>query len=287
MNCGIIDIGSNSVRLMIANDNGFSDKIVITTKLAEGMIGNGILQDKAIQRTVAALSFLCEKAEKVDELFVFATAAVRNAKNKQQFIDEVYARCSVKIDVLSGEQECQVGFVGALNGGDGGIIDIGGASSEIAVVKNGKLVYSKSLYLGAVTLTDKCGQEQKFAENTIENTIKDYGIVPVSPFVAIGGTATSVAAILQELEPYNSKKVDGFKLEKSQLLSLKNKLFSLSVDGRKNLKGLSSARAEVIACGVGILYGIMNYVGVNEITISEKDNLEGYYKLKIENKVDK
>ncbi len=283
MKIAIIDIGSNSVRLALVSNGVFSDKTVITTRLAEGMGEDKILRREAMQRTANAISFLCEKAKGADGVFAFATAAVRNAKNSQEFIDEIYHSCGIEIDVVSGEEECRIGYVGALDGKDGGVIDIGGASSEIIVVERGDCVYAKSLNVGAVTLTDRCGQVHENAENFLKETVAEYGRVPKSSFVAIGGTATSVSAILQELEPYDAKKVDGYKINKSQLLSLKNRLFSMTVEDRERLKGLAKSRAKVIACGVAILCEIMEWLKIDSLTVSEKDNLEGYYKVKLAN----
>lgn len=284
MKYAVIDIGSNSVRLLISQKGISSDKIVMTTRLAEGMSNNMRLTTEAMQRTVAALSFLCEKAksEKVDRLFVFATAAVRNAKNKQDFLDLAYNSCGVIVDVLSGEDEGKVGYLGALDGVDGGLIDVGGASSEIIVTQNNLPVYVKSLNIGAVSVQDLCGQNEKKVNEYIEKRIAEYGKVPIKNFTAIGGTATSIASMLLELDVYDAKKVDGFKASKTEVLALKKKLFGLDIEHRKELKGLQPERAKIIPMGVAIISKIMDYLHVDEITVSEKDNLEGYLKLKVE-----
>ena len=281
MKYAVIDIGSNSVRLMISCDGISGDKDVITTKLAEGMRG-GYLEIGAMQRTVAAISFLCKKAKDclVDKLYVFATAAVRKAKNRDEFLIEVKNECGVDVDVVSGDLEGKLGYVGALAGKDGGIIDVGGASTEITVVAGGVQLYVKSVDVGAVSVKDCCGQDKIKAEAFLLGQVKEYGEVPKTEFYAIGGTATSVAAILQELDPYDPKKVDGFLINKNQLISLKDRLYDLSVEERKELKGLRSERAEVIASGVAILCAVIEKLGVDKIIVSEKDNLEGYLKLK-------
>ncbi len=284
MKYAVIDIGSNSVRLLISQKGITSDKIVITTRLAEGMSDDMCLTTVAMQRTVAALSFLCEKAknENVNELFVFATAAVRNAKNRQDFLELAYNSCGVIVDVLSGEDEGKVGYLGALDGIDGGLIDVGGASSEIIVTQNNLPIYVKSLNIGAVSVQDICGQNEKTVDEYVEKRIAEYGQVPVKRFTAIGGTATSIAAMLLQLDEYDAKKVDGFKVCKTEVLALKNKLFSLDIEQRKSIKGLQPERAKIIPMGVAIICKIMDYLQVDEIIVSEKDNLEGYLKLKVE-----
>lgn len=280
---GVIDVGSNSVRLMISDGKKTIAKYVKTTRLAEGMGDNKVLQTVAIERTVAAVSYFFDKAknEKIDNISVFATAAVRSAVNSKEFVDGVYSSCGLKVDVVSGEEEAKLGYVGALDGQDGAIIDVGGASTEITVVRDGKTEYSKSVNVGAVLLTDKCGQDQKKVEEFLVDKINEFGVVPKSEFYSIGGTATTIAAMLLELEVYRPDLVDGYVVKKEQIINFKNKLFSLSVEERKNLKGLQPERAKVIASGVAILVDIMEKFFIESIVVSEKDNLEGYLSLKI------
>ncbi|MBQ3115544.1 MAG: Ppx/GppA family phosphatase [Clostridia bacterium] len=284
MKFGVIDVGSNSVRLMISEGTTTLNKFVQTTRLAEGMNEDEILKTVAIERTVAAVSFFCDKAKSlgVDKLFCFATAAVRKAKNGKVFVEKVKETCGVDVDVISGETEAKIGYMGALDGKDGAIVDVGGASTEIIVVKGGVQVYSKSLNIGAVVTTDICGQDYSASKTFIEDKIEEYGIVPNSAFYAIGGTATTMVSIALGLEPYDPKKVHGYKLEKSQLSRLCDMLFSMSVEERKQIRGLQKDRAKVIANGANILLLAMEKVGADYFIVSESDNLEGYLKLKTE-----
>ena len=151
---GIIDIGSNSVRLMIT-DGCKSDKMSVTTRLAEGM-KDGFLSAAAITRTADAVAFLKGAAavRGVKEIYAFATAAVRKAKNGDVFCKTVYDLCGIKIDVISGKSEAEIGYRGALGNKDGGLIDVGGASSEVMVSKGGEIQYVYSLDIGAVKLIE-------------------------------------------------------------------------------------------------------------------------------------
>ena len=282
---GVIDVGSNSVRLMISNGLETISKKVKTTRLAEGM-SNGYLTANVINKTATAV---CEfvsmaKEQAVDEIYIFATAAVRVAVNSKEFLDKVYSLCKMRVDVVSGELEAQLGLLGALSGKDGGIVDVGGASSEVAVIKSGKNVYSKSIKLGAVSLKDTCGQDYLSSKKFVIDKISEYGKVLPSDFYAIGGTATSIASIFLECEPYDPKKINGFKISAKDLSSLTLKLYKMSVQERQKLKGLQPERAEVIAGGALILLEIMNKIGVDYVTVSESDNLEGYLAKKMENK---
>ncbi len=278
MKYAVIDIGSNSVRLMLSDGEKTLYKKVNSTKLAEGMGDEKILTEVAITRTASAVAdfYSQAKSQDVKEIFVFATAAVRQAKNANSFTNRVKELCGAVVDVISGEDEAELGRVGALGGKDGGVIDVGGASSEVIVVKNGKVVYSHSINLGAVKLKDACGQDFNTVAKMTAEKIREYGKVPKSPFYAIGGTATTLVSLELGLEPYDPSRVDGFVFTKTALSSLTDKLFSLSVKEREKLKGMFPPRAEVIAGGAKLLLDIVRLLGVEEITVSERDNLEGY-----------
>lgn len=274
----VIDIGSNSVRLMLNDGYNTLSKEISTTRLAEGMGEEKVLTNVAINRTADAVANFYKKAveKKSDQIYIFATAAVRQAKNKDDFVNAVKKRCGAVVEIISGEEEAKLGYLGALNGLDGAVIDVGGASSEIIVVKDKKPLYFKSLDVGAVKIKDECGQDFLAVQDFVLNRIKEYGNVPSSTFYAIGGTATSIAALILELEIYDSKRVDGFVINKNILSDLVEKLFSLSVEERKKLKGMHPPRAEVIAGGAKLLLEIMNKININTLIVSEKDNLEGY-----------
>ncbi len=285
MKYGVIDIGSNSVRLLMSEDGKTLYKKVITTKLGEGLSLAPVLKETAISRTVNAVKYLQSfaLADGAEKVYAFATAAVRSANNGSVFTDCVMRETGLFVEVVSGEVEAFLGLSGALNGKDGGIIDIGGASTEITVSKDKLTVYSHSLNLGAVRLVDLCGQDEDKVRSVCKKKIEEYGAVPKADFYAIGGTATSLAAIDSELEVYDSKKIHGYRLTDKVVGRLAKKLISLSVEDRKKLKGLQPARAEVIAGGAILLEEIMKSLKIDYVTVSENDNLEGYlaYKLNL------
>lgn len=284
MKYGVIDIGSNSVRLMISENGNTLYKKLETTKLALGM-KDGVLHDEAVERTVRAVSFFVKEAIDcgVDKVFAFATAAVRNAVNQKSFLDAVYNVCKIVVDVVDGVIESKIGAISALCGNDGGIIDVGGASTEIAVVSKGNLIYSKSVNVGSVRLTDIVNQDYVKANEYASSIINEFDKVSARRFYAIGGTATTIAAILQRLKVYEPEKVDGYVVTIKQLAELTSRLYSLSVEERKNLTGLQPGRADVIANGCAILLSVMRRLEIDCIVVSEKDNLEGYLIYQTEN----
>lgn len=278
MKYGVVDIGSNSVRLMINKDGKTLYKLVKITRLAEGMGDEKILKAQSVDRTVSAVSFFKEKAhqENVDELFVFATAAVRMAKNKDYFVSELKKVTNLCVDVISGEDEAYFGGLGVLKGADGGVVDIGGASAEISVFNGDLQVYSKSLNIGVVKVKDVCGQDQEKAREFILEKISGYGLVPNAKFFGIGGTATSLASLALELDPYDPEKIDGYELSIEKIKQLSDLLYGLKIEDRAKLKGLQPERAEVIAGGALLMYEILNKLQAKSIVVSEGDNLEGY-----------
>lgn len=283
---GVIDIGSNSVRLMVSSGYETLYKKVKITRLAEGMGDDKILTKQAVERTALAVKSFIEQAKQqcVDKLYVFGTAALRQAENRNDFIKHVKDLCDVQVEIISGEREAEIGILGALNGKNGGVIDIGGASTEIIISNNGQKVYSKSVNLGVVKVKDSCGQNRVSAQELINDKLNEFGCVPSSTFYGIGGTATSIAGIMIGEEVYDPKKVNGFVITKGQLLQLVEKLYSMSVEQIMQLKGLQPERANVISGGCLILLSVMEKYDIKDITVSESDNLEGYLISKTEKK---
>jgi exopolyphosphatase/guanosine-5'-triphosphate,3'-diphosphate pyrophosphatase len=284
MKYGVIDIGSNSVRLMISDGVRTLYKTNKVTKLAEGVANDAILSSKAINRTVDAiktfydLAFSCP----VDEIYIFATAAVRQSKNRQEFIDKVYNSCGVNLTVLSADEEAFVGALGATLNGTGGVIDVGGASSEVIVMKGGEVQYSKSLPIGCVKLYDMFLDKQNEIDAFLSKILLEYGTVPNSEFYAIGGTATSIASMLLELKEYDKDLVNGYKIDLVNVNKLLKKLGEMKLEERRKIVGLQPERAEVIFSGVYLIKMIMEYLNLSVVTVSESDNLEGFLKWKLE-----
>ena len=282
MKYAVIDIGSNSVRLMMSNGQLTEYKQVKTTRLAENMGTDKILQLGPIERTVSAVSFFVQKAknENADEIYIFATAAVRQAKNKKDIVDKIKIETGIDVEIIDGLLEARLGAKGALQGMDGGIIDVGGASSEVLVVKNGETVYSKSVNVGAVRIFNECGQDKNKIVKLVKSAVNEFEDIPCANYYGIGGTATSLASISLQMSVYDPKLVHGYTMALQEVKELRDKLLDMSVEQKRSLVGLQPDRAEVIAGGVAIIYEILIRAKANNIVISESDNLEGYLLLK-------
>lgn len=278
MKCAVIDIGSNSVRLLLWADGCSLNKKIYTTRLGEGIAFSPVLRPQAMERTLEAIGECLRQANLfgAEKVYAFATAAVRSAENGREFTRQVFDRYGIQIDVLSGEREAELGMLGALGGKDGGIVDVGGASTEVTVGAGGKVIYAVSANVGAVRLKDACGEDVPALEKYISEKISVYGKIPVCPVTAIGGTATSLAALEYEVEPYDPKKIQGSILTTEQIEKWAKRLLSLSQEERLSLKGMDKRRADILGGGALLLGFVLKKMGADKATVSEQDNLEGY-----------
>ena len=198
-------------------------------------------------------------------------------KNKDYFLEQVKLKTGLDVDVVSGELEACLGVNGALNGKDGAVIDIGGASTELAVVNDGNIVYKKSINIGAVSLYSRFNENLGQISAEIQNQISQFKFDNSNVLYGIGGTITSLASIDLKLEPYDSSKIHGYCLTYDNVEKIIKNLSRMSLCEREKIVGLQKERAVSITSGALILYEIMKNFQVSKIIVSESDNLEGYF----------
>ncbi len=277
----VIDVGSNSVRLALLADGKTLYKRLATTRLGEGLSFSGEMSADAMDRTAHAIADFKARAlaEGAEKIYVFATAAVRSASNRAEFLERVKSLCGIEVDVISGEQEAAVGILGALKGRDGGIIDAGGASTEITVQSGGKVLYSSSVNIGVVRLHDLAGRNSEMLVEKISERLPEYGAFSADCFdmYAIGGTATTIASVKHGLKVYDPAVVDGTRISAAEIGVMADRLLSLPVEEVRKIDGMDPLRADVIGGGCLLLKMIMEKFGIKEITVSESDNIEGYF----------
>ena len=275
----VIDIGSNSVRLMFVADGKVLYKRLNTTRLGEGIAQVPRLKQEAIERSAKAVAefYAQAKAEDAEAVYAFATAAVRAAENGADFVQAVKQLCGLTVEVISGEEEAEIGILGALGNADGGVIDVGGASTEVVIKKGGEMSYKKSIGIGVVRLKDMCGRERSALEETCKAKIAEFGNLPeVSNLWAIGGTATTLAAQVLGLQTYDSAKITGAIITQSQMSALADKLLEMSVEEIAALPCMPKGRADVLTGGAVLLATVMKQFNIQTLTASDRDNLEGY-----------
>ena len=275
----VIDIGSNSVRLMFVADGKVLYKALNTTRLGEGLAEYPRLKPEALERTAQAVAEFYARAinEGAERVLSFATAAARSAENGREFVDRVQALCGLRVEIIFGEEEAEIGILGALGNSDGGVIDVGGASTEIVIKEQGELIFKKSVNIGVVRLKDKCGRAQDALTQTAREAAKEYdGFPAVTNLYAIGGTATTLAALALGLQTYDSQKVTGAVLTAQTMQDMADKLSAMSVEEIAALPCMPKGRADVLSGGAVLLATLMQELGVQTLTASDRDNLEGY-----------
>ena len=300
----VIDIGSNSVRLLVAEFAGGNAapvyKAISTTRLSEGLAVSGNLSESAMQRTLNAVYDFNIRAIEMgaQNVWCFATAAVRNSKNAQTFIDMVKEKVLLDVDVLSKHMEAKIGFIGVGGSGARGIIDIGGGSTEIAI-GGGKIIHRCSMDLGAVAALDMYPLGDVADELTLEAmrqwtesvmSNEAAGIMLQSSdieFTGIGGTITTLAAMEYKMAKYDPMRIQGKRLSLRTVQKWYAALINMPLKARHAIVGIEPSRADIIIGGVVILLTFMELFSLSEIRVSDSGNLEGYLKMKLNIKPDR
>lgn len=276
----VIDIGSNSVRLACFADGKTLYKRLATTRLGEQLAFTGRIKAEAIERTALAVKdfVLSAEEENTQKIYIFATEAVRSAQNGADFTARVKQLCGIDLEVLSGEQEATVGLLGALGNKDGGMIDLGGASTEVTVREKGNIIYAKSLKLGAVRLYDLAGRDKRKLHKVISEKIDEYGDFRADKYdmYGVSGTATTLAALKHGLREYDPTIVHGTVLNLSEVEKYADMLLNTSLKDIEKMLTVDSRRADIIGGGSLFLAEIMKKFKIEKLTVSESDNLEGY-----------
>lgn len=280
---GIIDVGSNSVRLGVFDCDYEVYSETVTTRLGSGLIKTNKMNEEDIANTVLAISRfvkICESYNVTPE--AFGTAACRQAENASELLKRVRNDCGVDIRVLSGEDEAKIAFFGGCvltNSFPCAVIDVGGASTEIAVGDEERLYFSKSYPIGAVKAYGGCLESKEETRRYVETAFEGLKKLDANTVIAIGGTATSLSSVLSGEKRYDKSVTHGFTIKRSALDALCNDLFDMGLEGRCELSMITQKRAEIIASGAMIFRVLMEKLDLQEITTSESDNLYGYTKV--------
>lgn len=299
-----IDIGTNSMRLLMTDffsegkdQSEFKNrkKEVKITRMGKGVDADRMIEPETFRYNIDSFEEFVEKARdrKAERIFAIGTSALRDAKNGEEFVAEAERSTGIKINIISGNLEAELGFYGVSQGvkenGRILILDIGGGSTEFVIGSQIEgIVFKKSIDIGAVRLTDNFGEDLYSMTNFILSEVNDLRDLieryTVKQIVGIGGTISTVSAINLCLARYDSDRVHNSKISLSEVECILRSLSILSLEERKKVVGLQPERADIIVAGVNILLGIMNKLHIKNLTVSEYDNLEGliYYYLRNE-----
>jgi exopolyphosphatase/guanosine-5'-triphosphate,3'-diphosphate pyrophosphatase len=293
-----IDIGTNTLRLLVARLDG-PDKLIELdsdyhiTRLGEGLRREGRLLPSAMARTVAVLSQFRKKLSsyELNDLVVVGTSAVREAKNREEFLDRVKKETGFEVEWISGTEEARRTFLGVLLGIGVSrhrmvVMDIGGGSTEFVLAEHGRPTQILTTDLGVVTLTEKylttdpiATTDFKALRAAIEIRLKPVceGLMAEKPFSLIGtaGTITTLAAIDQRLEHYDPDKINRYRLKKSSVAGMLKDFLSKTIKERCSMPSLEKDRADIIVAGTAILMMTMDRLECSEILVSDYGLREG------------
>lgn len=289
--CAVLDIGSNSLRLMRGRLDGskgwqFSPKELVTTRLGKDISRTGLLAADSIELSLAAMQDWKTDLGTIP-VYAIATSAVREAANGEAFLAEIRQRFHWQAQAISGAEEAALSFSGASSTIEAGktaiVLDIGGGSSETALGHDGQVMWSYSYPLGAVRLSTPQGDMSEDAMLQLQDLCLNTWLpLPVQPelVIGVGGALTSLAAIELQLEPYDPEQVEGTRITLAQVTHHMDRVRSMSAEERRHICGLQPKRADIILAGLVIAHSFLLRYGLNEIQISERDLMEGmFYRL--------
>ena len=302
MDFAAIDLCTNSTRLLIANFSGTSIIPVLRemhiTRLGKNIASNGFIGLDGQEKTLEVLSSYMEKIKKYDVglLKAVGTAALRNAKNKKEFLLKAMKNTGLDIEIISARQEASYSFKGAecdlkdspLYAGERIVLaDLGGGSSEFISGypgKNDKVF--KSIHLGCVTLTEMFLRADPPAEKEIidlrehvrAHVEKDLKIfLRDTNFILVGvaGTVAAIASMKKNLIKYDRDKIHHSVLKFEDISDICNRLIEVDLSERKKIIGLEKKRADIIIAGCMMLLEVMMFFEKEKIIVSESDILDG------------
>jgi exopolyphosphatase/guanosine-5'-triphosphate,3'-diphosphate pyrophosphatase len=298
-----IDVGTNSLRLVVAEaspDRTYRviDDEKVVTRLGRGLARTRMLDPKAMEETALAIAHLKQIAEgfSVDALRIAGTCAVREAENRQEFMQLVAQRAGDAIEIVSSEEEARLAFLSVNRAFDleslvVGVVDIGGGSTEI-VLSSGTLIDQiYAIPLGAVRLreqfvsgetitADEFHRMRRYARQVARDVV---GRPPMSPQLVIGtgGTFTTLGAVslykaTAETEgdevPFT---IRGYEMHRSEVRHILDSLRKQTIVERQAVPGLSPERADIIVAGLTIVDTVLKTLRTNRLRIHDQGIRDG------------
>ena len=284
----VIDLGSNSARMSISRIDENQKLTVIkklreTVRLSEGMGQDNFLKEEAMVRVIEALKNFCNIAKeyKCISIAAVATAAVRGAANKELFLSRVEKATGIKLEVISGEDEAYYSYLAVsetVGINDGVIFDTGGGSTEITLVRDGKVKKSISLPLGAVVLTERMAhsnqmQLYRYVASHI-GAISWLDECESLDMYGIGGSVRTLAMI-NKGSLLTTDETDNMKIPYSSVAKIYQKIFNTKPEKRRDIKGMDVSRADIILAGLTPMKVLMDMTGSKNLTVCGAGVKEG------------
>jgi exopolyphosphatase/guanosine-5'-triphosphate,3'-diphosphate pyrophosphatase len=297
MRVAVVDIGTNSTRLLIADVEGAGvaevERRTTVTNMGRGVDHTGLICSEAIEDVCEVIGDYKARYEEMgaERVMAIATSAVRDATNGEAFIAELRERFGLDARLLTGEEEAHLTYLGATAQRPADdptlVFDIGGGSTELIIGSGSEVGFHVSLQAGTIRQSERHLTRDPPDPHELEDLAADIrnlittaiaaqpdGETPTCA-IAVAGTPTSLAAIDQELEPYDPGRVHGYRLGMRRIQRMLSRLSSLPLAERLRVPGLHPGRAPTIVAGTVILVQVMRAFGVREIEVSELDILHG------------
>lgn len=292
----IIDIGSNSARLVISHiyKNGAYNMVYNqkeALRLSQKVDGQNLLTEEAFASTIDTMrsfAHMC-KIYQADKTIAVATAAIRNAANGADLVAKVAEQTGIQLHIISGKTEAYISYLGVINTLDvknGIIFDLGGGSTELILFKNRKILESVSLPLGAVNTTGMFNIRNEMPANVyndlnafIMSRLNQYPWLKQNnlPLIGVGGTARTVAKIIQRAKKYPAVKIHNYAYPVQTFRSFFNKLRLTNLEQRKKISGLSAERSDIILAGSSIISCLLEATGAKKLITSGCGLREGLF----------
>jgi exopolyphosphatase/guanosine-5'-triphosphate,3'-diphosphate pyrophosphatase len=292
-----IDIGSNSVRLLVAEAHADGTYRILddekrTTRLAHGLAQDGRLHPGAIEQSVEALAHMKAIADgyAVERSSVIATSAVREASNRDEFLLRVRQRLGLDIQVISGIDEGELSFASAvrhfdLKGSNAVVVDLGGGSAELIFAAQGVIEAIYSLPIGAVRLTEAYVATDPLSEDEfrrLKKRIRKCVVASVGepvfvPHVMIGagGTFLALANMSMRRRGKGPGPAGGYELDRGEVRHILDHLRGLPLRERRAVPGLNADRADIIVAGLTVIDRLMKLLRVNRLLINDQGVRDG------------
>lgn len=292
---GIIDIGSNSIRMIVMQirmDGSFKliDEVKESVRLGDNLSESNLLNADKMKIAKETLRFFLDlsKALSVDEIVCVATEAVRRAENGDEFCMMAKEELGLNVRVLAGEEEAYYDYIGVantLNLSDCLIMDIGGSSTELIRVIDYKLEHSVSLPFGAITIANMFQLEDHIEEQSKERMHqflyssfrKIDWIYGAGPLIGIGGSFRNVAKIDRKLKKYPLDISHNYQMTDKTIMDIYQMLLSKESEERKKIKGMSKDRADILPGAMAEMAVVLGMTGISKVIISGAGLREGLF----------
>ncbi len=292
MRLASIDIGTNTVLMLVADVQHDGTLEVIRDehfigRLGKGVDENGIILKETFDRIYRILSQLKEIADSlgIKHISARSTSALRDANNRQEFVDFIKTKLALEIQILSGKEEAELTYLGAIseylpimNSEDYAVIDIGGGSTEIVVGSGTHITSSKSIDIGSVRLTERIlknsppnnlelEEANRFIRDRLQNI---FPFPPATKIIGVAGTLTTLAALDLRIPEFDKNLINRHILTDEAIDKIFQELKKLTLEQLRSYPQIHPSRADILLAGIIILKEILRKVNLSKISVSDR-----------------